>query len=98
MVSTDTKIDAIDRKTIEKASRKKCEETTARLSQLLSCADVTRSLAAIFTRSAQRVGLHLAHHVASVCLHRDLADAQFGTDLLIQSPETTNASPPVRGG
>ena len=32
----------------------------------------------------ERLGLHLSHHLASVCLHRDLADAEFATDLFIQ--------------
>jgi hypothetical protein len=32
----------------------------------------------------KRVGLHLAHDLASVCLHGDLADAEFSADLLIQ--------------
>jgi len=42
-----------------------------------------RSLAAIVTSSA-RVGPHLLHHLASVCLHRDLADAEVAADLFIQ--------------
>src|SRR6266404_9531980 len=32
----------------------------------------------------ERVRLHLSHHATSVCLHRDLADAELATDLLIQ--------------
>ena len=32
----------------------------------------------------ERVGLHLVHHFAAVCLHRDLAYAEFPTDLFIQ--------------
>src|SRR4029077_510769 len=32
----------------------------------------------------ERVGLHLSHHVASMCFHRDLTDAELATDLLIQ--------------
>ena len=32
----------------------------------------------------ERGGLHFSHHPASVCLHRDLADAKLGTDLLVQ--------------
>src|SRR6185369_14416666 len=32
----------------------------------------------------ERVGLHLAHHVASVGLHRDLADTELAADLLVQ--------------
>src|SRR5260370_22951766 len=34
----------------------------------------------------ERVRLHLSHHAPSVCLHRDLADAELATDLLIQQP------------
>ena len=34
---------------------------------------------------------HLPHNLASVCLHRDLADAEFEGDLLVQSPVTTSA-------
>ena len=33
---------------------------------------------------SKRIGLHLAHHPAAVRLDRDLADAEFSTDLLIQ--------------
>jgi len=29
----------------------------------------------------ERVGLHLSHHLASVCLHRDLADGALISDL-----------------
>ena len=32
----------------------------------------------------ERVGLHFSHHFASVCLHRDLADAELETNLFIQ--------------
>src|SRR5258705_3904010 len=32
----------------------------------------------------EAAGLHLAHHAAAVCLHRDLADAELGTHLLVQ--------------
>src|SRR5450631_3375808 len=32
----------------------------------------------------ERAGLHLSHHLAAVCFHRDLADAELATDLLIQ--------------
>src|SRR5688500_9443387 len=32
----------------------------------------------------KRVGLHLAHDLPSVCFHRDLTDAEFSADLLIQ--------------
>src|SRR6266581_8746269 len=32
----------------------------------------------------KRAGLHLSHHLASVCLHGDLACAQLGTDLFVQ--------------
>src|ERR1700681_2563617 len=32
----------------------------------------------------KRVGLHLAHHLTSVRLDRDLADTKFAADLLIQ--------------
>jgi len=35
---------------------------------------------------SKRVGPHLAHDPASVCLHGDLADAEFATDLFIQQP------------
>ena len=34
----------------------------------------------------KRVGLHLAHDLASVRLHGDLADAEFATDLFVQQP------------
>jgi hypothetical protein len=37
------------------------------------------------------VGLHLAHDLTSVRLETDLADAELATDLLFNSPETTNA-------
>ena len=30
------------------------------------------------------VRLHFSHHLASMCLHRDLADAELATDLFIQ--------------
>ena len=30
-----------------------------------------------FHQVGERIGLHLAHHLASVCLHRDLADAEL---------------------
>jgi len=33
----------------------------------------------------QRSGVHLAHHPAAVRLHRDLADAQLATDLLVEA-------------
>jgi hypothetical protein len=32
----------------------------------------------------ERVGIHFSHHLASVCLHRDLANAELETDLFIQ--------------
>src|ERR1700730_6582008 len=32
----------------------------------------------------ERVGLHLWHHLASVCLHRDLADVELATNLFVQ--------------
>ena len=32
----------------------------------------------------KRVGLHLAHHLTSVRLHRDLADAEFAANLFVQ--------------
>jgi len=34
----------------------------------------------------ERIGLHLAHDLASMCLHGDLADAEFATDLFVQPP------------
>jgi hypothetical protein len=37
------------------------------------------------------VGLHLAHHLASVRLDRDFADAKFSADLLVQPPRDDNA-------
>ena len=37
-----------------------------------------------FDQIGERVGLHLLHHLASVRLHRDLADAEFASDLFIQ--------------
>src|ERR1700740_2896109 len=37
-----------------------------------------------FHQVCNRVGLHLLHHLASVRLHCDLADAELATDLLIQ--------------
>ena len=33
----------------------------------------------------ERGGLHLAHHVASVHLHRDFADADVAGDLLVET-------------
>ena len=35
-------------------------------------------------QAGQRVGPHLLHHPASVCLHRDLGNAELTTDLLVQ--------------
>jgi hypothetical protein len=35
-------------------------------------------------QDGEGIGFHLSHHVASVCLHRNFADAELGTDLLIQ--------------
>src|SRR3954471_18293649 len=35
----------------------------------------------------QRVRLHLAHDLASMRLHGDLADAEFSRNLLIQQPQ-----------
>jgi hypothetical protein len=32
----------------------------------------------------ERTGLHLSHHLTSVCLYRDLADVELATDLFIQ--------------
>src|SRR5215204_7626590 len=32
----------------------------------------------------ERVGLHLLHHLASVCLHRDLTDPEPESDLFIE--------------
>src|SRR5580698_1367522 len=37
-----------------------------------------------FHQLGQRSCFHLLHHLASVCLHRDLTDAEFSTHLLIQ--------------
>ena len=31
----------------------------------------------------KRIGLHLLHYFAAVCLHRDFADTEFSTNLLI---------------
>ena len=42
------------------------------------------SFPAIFTRSTREPGLHFSHHLTSVGLDRDLADAQFETDLFVQ--------------
>ena len=36
-------------------------------------------------QAGQRVGPHLLHHPPSVCLHRDLGNAEFATDLLVQA-------------
>jgi len=36
-----------------------------------------------FHQVGERVGLHFLHHLASVCLHSDLADAKFPADLFI---------------
>src|SRR5947209_19346439 len=33
---------------------------------------------------SERVGSHLSHHVAPVCLHRDLADAELATHRLVE--------------
>ena len=38
----------------------------------------------------ERAGLHLSHHLAAVCFHRDLADAELATSLF-NRPETTGA-------
>src|ERR1700674_2819836 len=35
-------------------------------------------------QGGEGIGFHLSHHVASVCLHRNFADAELGTDLFIQ--------------
>ena len=32
----------------------------------------------------KRAGVHLLHHPAAMSLHRDLADAEFATDLFVQ--------------
>ena len=32
----------------------------------------------------ERIGFHLLHNPAAVCLHGDLADSKFATDLLVQ--------------
>ena len=37
------------------------------------------------------VGPHFTHDTASVCLHGDLADAKFSTNLLIQQSRHHNA-------
>ena len=37
-----------------------------------------------FHEVGERGGLHLSHHVASMSLHRDFADAELATDLLVQ--------------
>src|SRR5215471_10661361 len=37
-----------------------------------------------FHQICERVGLHFLHHLTSVCLHCDLADAQLAADLLVQ--------------
>lgn len=37
-----------------------------------------------FYEVGERVGLHLFHHLAPVCLYRDLTDVEFAPDLLIQ--------------
>ena len=39
----------------------------------------------------ERLGLHLAHDLASVRLDGDLADAEFAADLLVQQAATTSA-------
>ena len=36
-----------------------------------------------FDQTRDGIGFHLLHHLAPVCLYRDLADAKFSTDLLI---------------
>jgi len=57
----------------------------------LSSADrevLRRGLGAEFRRHVHQVGeggsLHLSHHVASMCLHRYLADAELATHLFVQ--------------
>ena len=37
-----------------------------------------------FYEVGERVGFHLLHHLAAVRLYRDLANAEFAADLLIQ--------------
>lgn len=37
-----------------------------------------------FNQVGERVSLHLLRHLSPVCLHRDLADAELVTDLLIR--------------
>ena len=32
----------------------------------------------------ERLGLHLLHYLASVCLHGDLTDAELSPDLFVQ--------------
>jgi hypothetical protein len=39
----------------------------------------------------QRLGPHLAHHLAAMGLYRDLADAQFETNLLVHQPRHDEA-------
>src|SRR5437762_708917 len=37
-----------------------------------------------FHQVGERIGLHLLHHLAAVGFHRDFADAELATDLLVQ--------------
>jgi hypothetical protein len=39
----------------------------------------------------ERTGLHLSHHLTSVRLYRDLADAELATDLFAQQAGDHNA-------
>src|SRR6516162_3922229 len=38
-----------------------------------------------FHQIGQRVGLHFLHHLTSMSLYSDLADAEFSTNLFVQS-------------
>jgi hypothetical protein len=44
-----------------------------------------------FHQAGERVGLHFLHHLTSVCLDRDLADAELATDCLSAGQEAQGA-------
>jgi hypothetical protein len=45
-----------------------------------------------FHQAGERVGLHFLHHLTSVCLDCDLADAELATDLLECRTRSTRRS------
>ena len=43
----------------------------------------------------QGLGFHLAHHLSSMRLHRDLADAEIAADLLVEHARDDYAPSPL---